>query len=195
MQIPPLAAIATTTAASQQARPPQKLVKPELSQSTDAVGNTPTASFTAIKNGGVPSSPKLQDGGMGLLNSMIETSLKMQAIHNDASIPPEIKKKLLKPLEQANKQALDLANIKAEQEEKSKILEASSEDARVIREAGEEIAQSAGTKNTPPLESSEPNAPTGSDATVVIPPELHVAAYSTFPSAALLVGDSIDVRA
>ncbi len=47
---------------------------------------------------------------MSQLDSMVQTSLKMQAIRNDASIPEEVKERLLAPLEKANKDVLDIAN-------------------------------------------------------------------------------------
>jgi len=69
---------------------------------------------------------------------------------------------MLRPLEKTNKDALNTVNDMVEQEEKSKILEVSSEDAQTIRETGEEIAASLEEKNTDSASTAEPNASTDS---------------------------------
>ncbi len=177
-----------TTSTSVAAKSPQSAAK--------------AASFKAIQSSqGVPGMSTDQ------LNSMLHTSLKMQSIRNDASIPEEVKKRLLLPLEQANRDALAVADAKAEQEEKSKIIEASSEDAEAIRTAGEEIAASAETVGVPPVAPPNADGTTGVteaatiDATtqplapVSLPkPEARSAIYSTSPSASA-VSESVDVVA
>lgn len=186
-------------------------LKPAALEGADAGRSALAASFTTAALSRSSSFPSAQDGlggSAGLLNSLVEKSLKMQAIHNDASIPPEVKKRLLKPLEEANKNAMDIANAKAEQEEKSKILEASSKDAEAIRKAGEEIAASAEAKSTlPDLSAPVSNNETVTDtqtaaagsatqarAVSAPAPESHSPVYSASPSVSP-VGDSVDTHA
>ena len=135
-------------------------------------------------------------------------SSQASSIRNDASIPEEVKKKLLAPLEQANKEALDVAEAQAEQEEKAKIIEASSEDSEAIRKAGEEIAASADTEGTPPAASAGPTALSSTDeatgttkaaladsATQTAPaPEAPSSGYSTSPPTSA-VGANVDIQA
>lgn len=108
---------------------------------------------------------------------------------------------MLRPLEKANKDTLNTVNDMAEQEEKSKILEASSEDAQTIREAGEEIAASLEEKNTDSASTAEPNASTdnsqagaasqGSTVTLAPAPASSLPVYS----ASAVVGDRLDTHA
>ena len=136
---------------------------------------------------------------MNQLNSMLDTSLKMQTIRNDASIPAKVKEKLLKPLEQANREILNIANAKAEQEEKSKIIEASNEDAEAIRKAGEEIAESTGTEGKPQVAPEDPDASDVATTTTQSQPRaatssVETATYSVSPAQAP-TGENIDTHA
>ena len=89
----------------------------------------------------------------------------------------------------------------AEQEEKSKVLEASSEDAQTIREAGEEIAASLEEKNAESTGTADPNAPTDNsqagaasqDSSVTSAPA--PASNSAVYPASAAVGDSVDTHA
>lgn len=134
------------------------ILKTRLSQEENPTPNVLASSFTSIKLSR-SSSTTGSDGGagvsIGLLNSMVETSLKMQAIRNDPSIPPAVKQMLLKPLEEANNNSMDIASSEVEQEEKTKIIDASNEDAEAIRQAGEEITASVETKSTPPIATAD----------------------------------------
>lgn len=204
-----IAALATTEVAkSQQARSVQNTA---TAQDAAAATTVPTVSSTTIRITGLASNPKSQGVpgiGVNQLNSLVQTSLKMQSIRNDASIPEEVKKKLLAPLEQANKEALDVAEAQAEQEEKAKIIEASSEDSEAIRKAGEEIAASADTEGTPPAASAGPTALSSTDeatgttkaaladsATQTAPaPEAPSSGYSTSPPTSA-VGANVDIQA
>lgn len=177
-------------------------------QEADGARTALTTSFSAIKVGGSSTLAKAQGvPGMngGLLNAMVETSRRMQDIRNDPNIDPLTKERMLRPLEKANKDTLNTVNDMAEQEEKSKILEASSEDAQAIREAGEEIAASLEEKHTESVSTAEPNVPTdnttgddqagavsqGSSVTPAPAPASTSPVYSTSP----VVGDSLDTHA
>lgn len=102
-----------------------------------------TASSMTINISGLTSPFQSQGGsskGINQLSSMLETSLKMQSIRNDSSMPEQVKDKLLNTLEQVNEALLIIADAKAEEEEKSKMIEASNKDAESVRNAGEESA-------------------------------------------------------
>ncbi|MBD9469640.1 hypothetical protein [Pseudoxanthomonas sp. PXM01] len=92
------------------------------------------------------------------LDAMLKTSLKMKSIRNDSSIPEEAKRKLLKPLELANQNAVLIADAKAEQEEKSQIVEAAERRADAIQTSGQEIAESMGVENATPAAPEGPHA-------------------------------------
>lgn len=107
---------------------------------------------------------------------------------------------MLRPLEKTNKDALNTVNNMVEQEEKSKILEASSEDAQTIRETGEEIAASIEEKNTDSASTAEPNASTDSQVGAVaqdstVTPAPAPASSSPVYSASAVVGDRLDTHA
>ncbi|MBJ7545996.1 hypothetical protein JHC42_03915 [Pseudomonas sp. OA3] len=143
-------------------------LKTASAQAEAGASSAPAVSSTMVNISGLLGPQKSQGApgmSMNQLNAMLDTSLKMQEIRNDASIPAEVKEKLLNPLAQANKEALNIANAKAEQEEKSKIIEASNEDAEAIRKAGEEIAASAGTQDTSQLAPEDANAPSVATST------------------------------
>lgn len=192
------------------------VLETRLPQEKDPAPNALASSFTSIKLSR-SSSTTGSDGGagvsIGLLNSMVETSLKMQAIRNDPSIPPDVKKMLLKPLEEANNNSMDIASSDAEQEEKTKILDASNEDAEAIRQAGEEINASIETKSTPEIATADRTASKsgnedagGSQETTAgyatqardgVPaptPESHSPVYSASPTAAP-AGETVDTHA
>lgn len=206
MQITSLISIAalgrTETVKSQQASPAQSAAS---AQDTATIA-VPSASSTAAQITGLSSNSRSK-GMPGIstnqLNSMVQTSLKMQSIRNDAFIPEEVKKRLLAPLEQANKDTLNVVEVRVEQEEKEKIIEASSEDAEAIREAGEEIAASADAKDSSATESVEPvllpsgDESVGAAAMANSPAQFgqtSAPVYST-SSPAPTVGANVDVQA
>lgn len=85
----------------------------------------------------------------------------------------------------------------AEQEEKSKILEASSEDAQTIREAGEEIAASLEEKNAESTSTATPNTSTDNNQardSIVTPAPAPISNSPVYP-ASTGVGDSVDTHA
>lgn len=199
MRIPPIPATPVT--------PATNITKSQQSSSTEETDDARTAltaSFSAIKVGG--SSNLARSQGMpgidgGLLNAMVETSRRMQDIRNDPTIDSKTKEEMLRPLVKANKDTLNTVNSLAEQEEKSKILEASSEDAQTIREAGEEIAASLEEKNAESTGTADPNAPTDNsqagaasqDSSVTSAPA--PASNSAVYPASAAVGDSVDTHA
>lgn len=139
-----------------------EVLRPMSTQEEDVARSSRAMSFlstTLSESSSVIKSGEIAGVSIGLLNSMVATGLKMQGIRNDASISPEVKKRLLKPLEEANKNAMDIAITKEEREEKSKILDASNENADAIRKAGEEIAASAETNSLQSVALTDRNAP------------------------------------
>lgn len=71
---------------------------------------------------------------------------------------------MLKPLELANANAVLIAEAKAEQEEKSRIIEAAERDADAIQASGQEIAEATVVENTSsptPSDSPVTGGPTG----------------------------------
>lgn len=203
MKIPSFPATDTRT---QQPGSAQNTPKPKTpaAQDVEAARAVTVESLSALRFAG-PSSASEQKGvpgmDMGMLNSMMERSLKMLEIHNDPSIPPEQKKKLLQPLEAANKNALEITTAKLEEEEKEKIIEESSENADAIREAGEEIAESADA-NAPVTtgEVAGTDQTTASGAAPQKPaaaPESSSPVYSASPSSSSSssAGENVDTHA
>ncbi|WP_212630054.1 hypothetical protein [Pseudomonas sp. KB-10] len=193
MQIPSLissAALATSKVAKSAEAGSDRGATSVLKTADDLV--TP-ASVMAVSLSALSRNQKAQVApgmSMSQLDSMVQTSLKMQAIRNDASIPEEVKKRLLAPLEKANKDVLDIANTKAEQEEKEKIIEASSEDAAAIREAGKEIDASLDAKETMPASPAEPAAVGGEEPGTAMPATAIQAPTSTPKAEAPSTGHS-----
>lgn len=181
-----------------------------LKAASEDAGTVATASSTIITISGLsrPSKPQVVAGmSTDQLNSMLQTSLKMQSIRNDADLPEEVKKKLLKPLVQANKDAAIIADAKAEQQEKSKIIEASAQDAQAIHKAREEIAASDEAHNTSPGAPAASPVPPGTDdaisatkaarleADTPAPAQTADAPYAGYSASTLTVGTSVDTVA
>lgn len=196
MKIPSIPATpvphATNTAKSKQT---------SSTQETDDARAALTASFSVIKVGGSSNLATRSQGvpGIdgGLLNAMVETSRRMQDIRNDPTIDSKTKEEMLRPLVKANKGTLNTVNSMAEQEEKSKILEASSEDAQTIREAGEEIAASLEEKNAESTSTATPNTSTDNNQardSIVTPAPAPISNSPVYP-ASTGVGDSVDTHA
>lgn len=99
--------------------------------------------------------PQANAPGMseGQFDSMLQNSLKMRSIRNDSTIPEEVKGKLLEPLNKANQQIVVMADAKAEQAQKSEIVEAAITAVETTFEMAKEIAESSEAE-------SEPSAPT-----------------------------------
>ncbi|MGE8359729.1 hypothetical protein [Pseudomonas sp.] len=188
--LPPMPAATRTDAAK----------PPVASAQEGTVRSEPAASFSAMKPTGASSMAKpLSAPGMssGQLSALLQTSVKMMEIRNDTSLSEDARQRLLKPLEQANKSLVDIAELRAEQEEKEKILEASSADAQAILEAGQEIAESADS-SAPTTTGEAADTPEAAAAGSASPtPDGASPVYSASPSSssASAPGENVDTHA
>lgn len=188
--LPPMPAATRTDAAKPPVAPAQE----------GTVRSEPAASFSAMKPTGASSMAKpLSAPGMssGQLSALLQTSVKMMEIRNDTSLSEDARQRLLKPLEQANKSLVDIAELRAEQEEKEKILEASSADAQAILEAGQEIAESADS-SAPTTTGEAADTPEAAAAGSASPtPDGASPVYSASPSSssASAPGENVDTHA
>lgn len=133
------------------ARPQAPL--PDKVQDTNAARAGSLVASTTVRIPGLSNAMQRQAAAAGAsagdLTSMLQTSMKMNAIRNDPDMPESMKKALLQPLEQASKAMLKALDASAEQEEKAEMTEASTEDAQAIRQAGDDIAASRVTDDSP----------------------------------------------
>ncbi|MGE8500575.1 MAG: hypothetical protein ACN6O6_24000 [Pseudomonas sp.] len=182
--LPPMPAVTKTDA-----------TKPTTAPAQDGTARSEPAAFSAIKRTGASGTAK---PGMNTdqLSAMLNTAVKMMEIRNDTSMSESAKQKMLKPLEQSNRNLVEIAELRAEQEEKEKILEAASEDAQAIREAGEEIAASAETGATPSgtPANADAQADAGDTAEAAPAPAASTSSYSA-SSSAPAAGENVDTHA
>ena len=132
---------------------------------------------------GIAKPQNLSGMRMDQLNSMLQTSAKIQSIRKDPTISESVRRAMLKPLEEANKDAMTQAAVQAEKDDKAKKVAASNDDSEKIRKAGDDIAKAGGADGSSPPVAVE-NASGAADTAAPSPAFSPAAAAPSSPAAA-----------